>query len=169
MRRDAERRQAAALEQIADAVEAQRLNHVASLTVGELMAALQPLMDGEADADDDYAELDTETHEDTNAGRTDYYTLLLEDGMRAHVDEEDKLTRGILGSGQTRNMTLINESGLYSLVLSSKLPAAKETPHHERHLPATRAQPRRPILGRSHRNHTPPTRNHQGGTMHTTT
>lgn len=130
MRRDAERRQAAALEQIADAVEAQRLNHVASLTVGELMAALQPLMDGEADADDGYAELDTETHEDTNAGRTDYYTLLLEDGMRAHVDEEDKLTRGILGSGQTRNMTLINESGLYSLVLSSKLPAAAQALMH---------------------------------------
>lgn len=49
--------------------------------------------------------------------------------LRAHVDEEDKLTRGILGSGQTRNMTLINESGLYSLVLSSKLPAAKEFKH----------------------------------------
>ena len=74
-----------ALERIADAVEAQRLNHVASLTVGELMAALQPLMDGEADAGDDYAELDVETHEDTDAGRTDHYTLLLEDGMRATV------------------------------------------------------------------------------------
>ena len=49
--------------------------------------------------------------------------------LSAHVDEEDKLTRGILGSGQTRNMTLINESGLYSLVLSSKLPAAKEFKH----------------------------------------
>lgn len=83
--RNAERRQAAAMEQIADAVEAQRLNHVASLTVGELMAALQPLMDGEADAGDDYAELDVETHEDTDAGRTDHYTLLLEDGMRATV------------------------------------------------------------------------------------
>lgn len=35
--RNAERRQAAALEQLAEAVEAQRLNHVASLTVGELM------------------------------------------------------------------------------------------------------------------------------------
>ena len=47
-------------------------------------------------------------------------------GGRAHVDEDEKLTRGILGSGQTRNMTLINESGLYPLALSSKLPAAKE-------------------------------------------
>lgn len=83
--RNAERRQAAALEQIAEAVEAQRLNHVASLTVGELMAALKPVMADTAEADDDYAELDVETHEDEAAGRTDYYTLLLEDGMRATV------------------------------------------------------------------------------------
>lgn len=53
-------------------------------------------------------------------------SYVAQNGGRAHVDEEDKLTRGILGSGQTRNMTLINESGLYPLVLSSKLPAAKE-------------------------------------------
>ena len=52
-----------------------------------------------------------------------------QNGGRAHVDEEDKLTRGILGSGQTRNMTLINESGLYSLILSSKLPQAREFKH----------------------------------------
>lgn len=92
-------REVAALEQIAQSVEAQRLNHVASLTVGELMAALQPLMDGEADTDDDYAELDTETHEDTNADRTDYYTLLLEDGMRATVTtwQEDGSTGFYVG------------------------------------------------------------------------
>lgn len=46
--------------------------------------------------------------------------------IRKHVDEEDKLTRQIDGSGQGRDMTIINESGLYSLILSSKLPGAKE-------------------------------------------
>lgn len=46
--------------------------------------------------------------------------------LRKHVDTEDKLTRQIDGSGQGRNMTLINESGLYSLILSSKLPTAKQ-------------------------------------------
>lgn len=46
--------------------------------------------------------------------------------LRKHVDAEDKLTRQIDGSGQGRNMTLINESGLYSLILSSKLPTAKQ-------------------------------------------
>lgn len=46
--------------------------------------------------------------------------------VRNHVDEEDKLTRQFGGSGQNRNMTVINESGLYSLVLSSKLPGAKK-------------------------------------------
>lgn len=46
--------------------------------------------------------------------------------IRKHVDEEDKLTRQIDGIGQKREMYIINESGLYSLVLSSKLPTAKE-------------------------------------------
>lgn len=45
--------------------------------------------------------------------------------LRAHVDNEDKLTRDFNGSGQNRKMTVINESGLYSLILSSKLPSAK--------------------------------------------
>ena len=49
--------------------------------------------------------------------------------LRKHVDEEDKLTRRFDGSGQSRNMTLINESGLYSLILSSKLPTAKKFKH----------------------------------------
>lgn len=46
--------------------------------------------------------------------------------IRKHVDDEDKLTRQFDWSGQNRNMTIINESGLYSLILSSKLPQAKE-------------------------------------------
>ena len=46
--------------------------------------------------------------------------------LRRHVDDEDKLTRNFDGSGQNRGMTIINESGLYSLVLSSKLPTARK-------------------------------------------
>lgn len=49
-----------------------------------------------------------------------------DDALRKHVDEEDKLTRRFTGSGQSRLMTAINESGMYSLVLSSKLPSAKK-------------------------------------------
>lgn len=49
--------------------------------------------------------------------------------LRCHVDSEDKLTRKFDGSGQNRNMTVINESGLYSLILSSKLPTAKKFKH----------------------------------------
>ena len=45
--------------------------------------------------------------------------------IRDHVDEEDKLTERIVLSGQNREVVTINESGLYSLVLSSKLPSAK--------------------------------------------
>lgn len=46
--------------------------------------------------------------------------------IREHVDEEDKLTERIVLSGQNREVILINESGLYSLILSSKLPSAKK-------------------------------------------
>lgn len=46
--------------------------------------------------------------------------------IRNHVDDEDKLTRQFNGSGQNRDMTVINESGVYALVFSSKLPKAKE-------------------------------------------
>lgn len=48
------------------------------------------------------------------------------DALKRHVDEEDKLTRCFTDSGQRRNMYIINESGLYSLILSSKLPNAKK-------------------------------------------
>lgn len=46
--------------------------------------------------------------------------------IRKHVDNEDRLTRRFDGTGQSRDMTIINESGLYSLVLSSKLLSAKK-------------------------------------------
>lgn len=45
--------------------------------------------------------------------------------IRDHVGEEDKLTERIVLSGQNREAFFINESGLYSLILSSKLPNAK--------------------------------------------
>lgn len=48
------------------------------------------------------------------------------DALAKHVDAEDKLGSQIATSGQNRNMVIINESGLYSLVLSSKLPSAKK-------------------------------------------
>ena len=48
------------------------------------------------------------------------------DAMRRHVDDEDKLTRCFTDSGQSREMYVINESGLYSLILSSKMPNAKK-------------------------------------------
>ena len=46
--------------------------------------------------------------------------------IRDHVDEEDKLTERIVLSGQNREAIFINESGLYSLILSSKMPSAKK-------------------------------------------
>lgn len=46
--------------------------------------------------------------------------------IRDHVDEEDKLTERIVLSGQNREVVLINESGLYSLIFSSKMPKAKQ-------------------------------------------
>jgi prophage antirepressor-like protein len=48
------------------------------------------------------------------------------DALKKHVDEEDKADVAIHDGSQNRNMTVINESGLYSLILSSKLPQAKK-------------------------------------------
>ena len=49
-----------------------------------------------------------------------------DNAIRSHVEEEDKLMHQISASGQRRQMTIINESGLYALILSSKLPQARE-------------------------------------------
>ena len=48
---------------------------------------------------------------------------------REHVDAEDKGVSKIDTPYGTQEMTIINESGLYSLILSSKLPTAKEFKH----------------------------------------
>ena len=54
-----------------------------------------------------------------------------ENALAAHVDQEHKTITLIQGSGSNykSNTTLINESGLYSLVFSSKLPQAKVFKH----------------------------------------
>ena len=51
------------------------------------------------------------------------------DALIRHVDEEDKLTSRITMAGQGRDVTVINESGLYSLIFSSQLPTAKQFKH----------------------------------------
>ena len=51
------------------------------------------------------------------------------DALRKHVDEEDKGVAVCDTPGGTQNMTIINESGVYSLVFGSKLPTAKKFKH----------------------------------------
>jgi prophage antirepressor-like protein len=49
------------------------------------------------------------------------------DAIKKHVEIEDKMGRQIADSqGRQQNTTIINESGLYSLIFGSKLPSAKE-------------------------------------------
>jgi prophage antirepressor-like protein len=48
------------------------------------------------------------------------------DATRKHVDDDDRGVAKIETPSGAQNMTVINESGLYSLVLSSKLPSAKK-------------------------------------------
>ncbi len=49
------------------------------------------------------------------------------DALIKHIEDEDKVSNVAFYDGsQNRNMVVINESGLYSLILSSKLPKAKE-------------------------------------------
>lgn len=54
-----------------------------------------------------------------------------ENAISTHVDDEDKTTTLIQGTGSNykSKAVIINESGLYSLILSSKLPKAKEFKH----------------------------------------
>ena len=51
--------------------------------------------------------------------------------LASHVDVEDKTSVQILdgGSNYKSRATIINESGLYSLIMSSKLPSAKQFKH----------------------------------------
>lgn len=46
--------------------------------------------------------------------------------LKSHVDDEDKQNCKNNSFESNRGLTIINESGLYSLILSSKLPAAKK-------------------------------------------
>lgn len=54
-----------------------------------------------------------------------------ENAIANHVDDEDKTSTLIQGSGSNykSKSIIINESGLYSLILSSKLPNAKKFKH----------------------------------------
>ena len=54
-----------------------------------------------------------------------------ENAIANHVDSEDKTTTLIQGTGSNykSNTVIINESGLYSLILSSKLPNARKFKH----------------------------------------
>lgn len=47
------------------------------------------------------------------------------DAVKAHIDADDKGVCDLPTPGGRQEATIINESGLYSLVLSSKLPSAK--------------------------------------------
>ena len=49
--------------------------------------------------------------------------------IRTHVDKEDKGVSVLDTPGGQQKFTTINESGLYSLILSSKLPSAKKFKH----------------------------------------
>lgn len=50
----------------------------------------------------------------------------ISDALKKHVDEEDKGVAKCDTLGGVQEMTVINESGFYSLVLRSKLPEAKK-------------------------------------------
>ena len=49
--------------------------------------------------------------------------------IRDHVDEDDKGVNVSFTPGGKQKTTIINESGLYALILSSKLPQAKAFKH----------------------------------------
>lgn len=50
----------------------------------------------------------------------------LPNAVSRHVDNEDKGVTEMMTPGGMQNMTIINESGMYALILGSKLPTAKK-------------------------------------------
>jgi prophage antirepressor-like protein len=45
-----------------------------------------------------------------------------ENAVATHVDEDDTLKQGVIdGMGRTQKTTIINESGMYSLILATQL------------------------------------------------
>lgn len=50
----------------------------------------------------------------------------LNNAVARHVDKEDKGVTEMMTPGGKQNVIIINESGLYALILSSKLPTAKQ-------------------------------------------
>lgn len=50
-----------------------------------------------------------------------------DNAIRSHVDDEDKLTHQFSASGQNRDMTFVNESGVYNLIFA----AAKQSANPE--------------------------------------
>lgn len=48
-----------------------------------------------------------------------------QEAVRTHIFDEDKGVSEIITPGSTQKLTVINESGLYSLILASKIPSAR--------------------------------------------
>ena len=51
------------------------------------------------------------------------------DALKKHVDKEDKGVGEIPTPGGRQNVITINKSGMYALILGSKLPSAKRFKH----------------------------------------
>lgn len=51
------------------------------------------------------------------------------DAVAKHVDSEDVAKRDTLTKGGTQQLTFVTESGMYALILGSKLPQAKQFKH----------------------------------------
>ena len=51
------------------------------------------------------------------------------DAVAKHVDSEDVAKRDTLTKGGTQQLTFVTESGMYALILGSKLPQARQFKH----------------------------------------
>ena len=70
--------------------------------------------------------------------------------VERHVDKDDGTKRTLIDSmGRKQRATFINESGLYALILSSKLPKAREF----KHWGTSEVLPRHPSVGWIHGGH----------------
>ena len=54
--------------------------------------------------------------------------------INRHIDEDDRQKMMIFDGNQMKETTVINESGMYALILGSKLPTAKKFKHRVREI-----------------------------------
>lgn len=82
----------------------------------------------------------------TSKGKSDVSNMV------SSVDEEEKPVRTIFVSGQSREVRLLTEDGLYEVLMQSRKPIAEEFKKGVKEIPKPKQNGRKPLSGFRQRN-----------------